>query len=100
MFRFDDLEAEDILTPASHCAVAADATKDEVLVFSQHRLSRLPVAGSIDEIVGVINLKDSTTKWFREYFLALCSRQFLYCFHPGEHSHEPAAAEKALLLWW
>ncbi len=61
VFRFDDLEAEDILTPrVDIAAVAADATKDEVLdVFRNTGFSRLPVCqGSIDEIVGVINLKD------------------------------------------
>ena len=61
VFRFDDLEAEDILTPrVDVTAIPVDASNEEVLeIFRATGFSRLPVyRGSIDEVVGIINQKD------------------------------------------
>jgi CBS domain containing-hemolysin-like protein len=61
IFQFDDLEAEDIITPrVDVVAVPRDASTDEILgLFRQTGFSRLPVyQSSIDEVVGIINQKD------------------------------------------
>jgi len=63
--EFTERCAEDILTPRIDLeAVPADATKEEVaLVFQQSRFSRLLVyEESIDDIIGVIHLKDFYTE--------------------------------------
>ncbi len=59
--EFNDLEAEDILTPRVDIeSVSADASFAEISqAFTQSGYSRLPVyVGSIDRIIGVINQKD------------------------------------------
>ncbi|MDI9485194.1 MAG: hemolysin family protein [Bacillota bacterium] len=61
VIEFDDLEVGDIVTPrVDVIAVPEDATAEEVLdVFRSSGYSRIPVyQGSIDEITGIINLKD------------------------------------------
>ena len=61
VFEFDDLEAEDIITPrVDVVAVADDASQEDILKAFRHSgYSRLPVyQGSIDEVAGIINQKD------------------------------------------
>lgn len=62
--EFNDLMAEDVLTPrVSVEAVSDEADKEEIArVFSQTKYSRLPVYHeSIDKVIGVIHQKDFYT---------------------------------------
>ena len=59
--EFNELEVRDIFTPRIDIeAIPADASKEDVAkVFSESGYSRLPVyEGSIDNIIGIIYLKD------------------------------------------
>ena len=63
--EFTERSAEDILTPRIDLeAIPADSTKEEIaLLFQQSRFSRLLVyEDSIDDIIGVVHLKDFYTE--------------------------------------
>lgn len=63
--EFTERSAEDILTPRIDLeAIPADSTKEEIaLLFQESRFSRLLVYGdNIDDIIGVVHLKDFYTE--------------------------------------
>ena len=61
VFEFGDTKARDIMTPRTEIvAVSLDTSYEEIIeVFKEERFSRLPVyKDSIDNIIGIIHLKD------------------------------------------
>lgn len=61
VFEFGDMKAENAMVQRiDMVTVSADATYDEVLeLFKEEKMSRFPVyKGSIDDIVGILNIKD------------------------------------------
>lgn len=61
VFDFGDAKAKDVMTPRTDmAAVAETATYDEIIrVFNEERFSRVPVyKESIDNIIGILHLKD------------------------------------------
>lgn len=61
VFDFGDAEAKDVMVPRiDMCAVSIDVSYEELIeTFKEYRYTRIPVyEESIDNIVGIINMKD------------------------------------------
>ena len=85
--EFDDLEAQDILTPRVQIkALDADSTREEVeAAFVQEGFSRLPVyRGTIDTVVGILHEKEllATLRAGRDWQEAVADA---VCVPPGIH---------------
>ncbi|MBO8435246.1 MAG: HlyC/CorC family transporter [Tyzzerella sp.] len=86
VFEFDNSKAKDVMTPRTDMVAVEDNLdyKDIVALFKEERFSRLPVYHeSIDNIVGVLHLKDivfidekdfSVEKYMREPFFTYESK--------------------------